>query len=208
MKDIVIIGAGGFCQEVLHIINEINKVAPTWKVLGFASEVPSDWGKKFHGYNVVKVSEVKTKCVALGFGSPIGKFNFVKKYKQFQYPNLIHPKVEITLGVKIDPSGIIIAHGTSLMPCSHIKNFVTINVHCVVGHDTIIDEYATLSPGSLIMGNSYLGKCSYFGVGASTREKTKIGNNCVIGANAAVVSDIPDNSMAVGVPAKVIKKMV
>lgn len=35
----------------------------------------------------------------------------------------------------------------------------------------------------------------------------KIGKNCVIGANSFVNSDIPDNSVAVGNPAKVIKKI-
>jgi acetyltransferase-like isoleucine patch superfamily enzyme len=34
----------------------------------------------------------------------------------------------------------------------------------------------------------------------------RIGKNCVIGANAVVTSDIPDYSVAVGIPAKVIKK--
>ena len=32
-----------------------------------------------------------------------------------------------------------------------------------------------------------------------------IGNNCVIGARSVVTKDIPDNSVAVGVPARVIK---
>jgi maltose O-acetyltransferase len=35
----------------------------------------------------------------------------------------------------------------------------------------------------------------------------KIGNGCVIGAGSVVTKDIPDNSMAVGNPAKVIKKL-
>ena len=34
-----------------------------------------------------------------------------------------------------------------------------------------------------------------------------IGDNCVIGANAVVTHNIPDNSIAAGVPAKVIKKI-
>lgn len=33
----------------------------------------------------------------------------------------------------------------------------------------------------------------------------KIGNNCIIGAGAVVTKSIPDNSVAVGVPAKVIE---
>jgi acetyltransferase-like isoleucine patch superfamily enzyme len=34
----------------------------------------------------------------------------------------------------------------------------------------------------------------------------KVGRNCVIGANAVVISDIPDFSVAVGVPARVVKR--
>ena len=33
-----------------------------------------------------------------------------------------------------------------------------------------------------------------------------IGNGCVIGSNAVVTKDIPDNCIAVGIPAKVIKR--
>jgi len=39
------------------------------------------------------------------------------------------------------------------------------------------------------------------------KEGVIIGNNCVIGSNAVVTTDVSDNSIAVGVPAKVIKKM-
>ena len=34
----------------------------------------------------------------------------------------------------------------------------------------------------------------------------KIGNNVDIGANAVVITDVPDNCIAVGVPARIIKK--
>ena len=34
----------------------------------------------------------------------------------------------------------------------------------------------------------------------------KIGKNCVIGANSVVTKDIPDYCVAVGVPAKIIKR--
>ena len=33
-----------------------------------------------------------------------------------------------------------------------------------------------------------------------------IGNGCVVGSNSVVTKDIPDNCIAVGIPAKVIKK--
>lgn len=35
MKDIAIFGVGGFGREVLTLIQDINKVEPTWNVIGF-----------------------------------------------------------------------------------------------------------------------------------------------------------------------------
>lgn len=46
-----------------------------------------------------------------------------------------------------------------------------------------------------------IGDNVYIGAGAKI-----IGNNVVIGANSVVITDIPDNCVAVGMPAKVIKE--
>ena len=45
-----------------------------------------------------------------------------------------------------------------------------------------------------------------FGAGCKVLGDIVIGNNVVIGANAVVLCDVPDNAIAVGVPARVIKK--
>lgn len=42
--------------------------------------------------------------------------------------------------------------------------------------------------------------------GACVLGDIRIGNNVTIGANAVVLKDIPDNCIAVGVPAKIISK--
>lgn len=52
-----------------------------------------------------------------------------------------------------------------------------------------------------------IGNDVWIGGGAIILPGITIGNNCVIGAGSVVTKDIPDNSMAVGNPAKVIKKL-
>ena len=47
----------------------------------------------------------------------------------------------------------------------------------------------------------------YIGMGAFVMPGVTIGNNCCIGAGAVVTHDIPDGSVAVGIPAKVIKSI-
>jgi sugar O-acyltransferase (sialic acid O-acetyltransferase NeuD family) len=209
MKDIIIFGAGGLGQEVLWNIETLNSIKKEWNVIGFSSELEIEIGKEFHGYEIFKPEDVKVKYAALAFADPINKERFHKKYKDrnFIWPNLIHPDVLATMKVTYDGEGIIIFARNTLMPCSKIKSFTYMNVNCVIGHDTVIDEYVSIAPGALVMGNCTIGKSTYIGVGAATREKIHIGNYCFIGANAAVISDIPDYSVAAGCPAKVIKKI-
>ena len=52
-----------------------------------------------------------------------------------------------------------------------------------------------------------IGEDSYIGINAVIVGNVKIGKHCVIGANSVVTKDVPDYCVAVGSPAKVIKKI-
>ena len=56
------------------------------------------------------------------------------------------------------------------------------------------------------MGGSIIGDDCYISPGVKIVKPVRIGNNVVIGANAVVNKDIPDNTMVAGIPAKIIKK--
>ncbi|MDD5794327.1 MAG: acyltransferase, partial [Clostridiales bacterium] len=51
----------------------------------------------------------------------------------------------------------------------------------------------------------YIGDGSWIGINSVICGNIKIGKNCVIGSNTIVKSDIPDYSVAVGAPAKIVK---
>jgi len=52
-----------------------------------------------------------------------------------------------------------------------------------------------------------IGNNCWFGANVSVMPGVTIGNGCVVAAGAVVTKDIPDNSLAAGVPAKVIKEI-
>jgi len=76
-------------------------------------------------------------------------------------------------------------------------------------------QFITHDGGSLILRKEvpYLeltapinvGNDVYFGLKATILPGVTIGNRVIIGAGAVVTKDIPDNSVAVGVPARVVK---
>jgi serine O-acetyltransferase len=73
-------------------------------------------------------------------------------------------------------------------------------------------EYCNLSQGVTIgvggrgenSGCPKLGDRVFIGPGAKILGSISIGNDVAIGANAVVTKDLPDNAVAVGVPAKII----
>lgn len=56
-----------------------------------------------------------------------------------------------------------------------------------------------------IFGTIKVGNNVHIGISSIIMPGVVIGNNCIIGCGAIVTKDIPDNSVAVGVPAKVIQ---
>ncbi|MGM9900016.1 MAG: acyltransferase [Bacilli bacterium] len=58
-----------------------------------------------------------------------------------------------------------------------------------------------------LFGRISVGDNVHIGTNAIILPGVHIGNNCIIGCGAIVTRDIPDNSVAVGVPAKVIENI-
>lgn len=57
------------------------------------------------------------------------------------------------------------------------------------------------------MGRIKIGSNVYIGTNAMILPDVTIGDNCVIGAGAIVTKDVPPNSVAVGIPARVISTL-
>lgn len=64
-----------------------------------------------------------------------------------------------------------------------------------------------ISPGAHLAGNVTVGEGTHIGVGVSVIPGCKIGEWSVIGAGAVVVEDIPPRVVAVGVPARPVRKL-
>ena len=71
----------------------------------------------------------------------------------------------------------------------------------IIGNNVVIGHCAVVH--GAVVGNNVL-----IGINATVLSGSRIGNNCIIGAGAVVSEnmEIPDNSIAVGVPAMVIKR--
>lgn len=112
---------------------------------------------------------------------------------------ILSKMVEILTGIMLPASvnvgpGLYVGHFGGVI----INGGVKLGANCKIAH-TIGTKGAGRGPGVPIIGNNV-----YIGTGAKVLGKVTIGENVVIGANAVVVKDVPDNVIVGGVPARII----
>lgn len=117
----------------------------------------------------------------------------------------IHKTSTIAKGVDVGRGSVIFHHAVIQPGCS-IGDHVIINTKASVDHDCRIGNFAHIAPGVTICGGVDIGEGSLVGAGSTLIPNISIGKWCIIGAGAVVTRSIPDYSVVVGNPGKIIRK--
>jgi serine O-acetyltransferase len=103
---------------------------------------------------------------------------------------------DIPLNVRIG-GGLLIPH----------PNGVVIHPEAVIGPNCLIFQQVTIGAGGPKVGFPILGGHVDVGAGAKLLGGIVIGEDAKIGANAVVISDVPPDATAVGVPARIVQQL-
>lgn len=144
--------------------------------------------------------------VRFGLGATYGKegFGFVRDEKGFLIPMphqgnvVIEADVVIGANTCIDRAAIgstIIGQGTKVDNLVHIAHGAKIGKHCLI------------VAGAVIGGSAEIGDFCFVGINASILQKVKIGDRCIIGAGAVVLEDVENDSVMIGNPARLLRKV-
>lgn len=202
MKDIYILGAGGFAREVYFLISQVGN----YSVKGFV-DVKAGPAIKIGDKMVSVLGEddlipLKGASLAIGIGNPKIIRKLATTFGQdFDFPNLIHPGAigdwnNIRLG-----KGNIITANCVFTTDIQVGSFNIFNLATTVGHDALIGNYNVLNPCVAISGFVKVGDTNLIGVKATVLENKTIGNNSIVGAASLVLKNVPDDVTVVGVPA-------
>ena len=210
LKPLVIIGAGGLGREVAWLVGDINRQKREWDLIGFVDDGVQ--GKTPEGYPVLgtldyffALPSYPWVVVAIA-DSAVRKAITQRLHSNgINIANLIHPSVSMSDYVQIEP-GTIICSGAVVTTNVSLGQASIINPNCFIGHDTVLEDFVSLMPAAKLAGEVKVGEGCYFGLNSCVINRTNIGKWSIIGAGATVISDIPDYSVAVGVPARVIKR--
>ena len=208
MKDLIIVGAGGFGREVSWLVSRINEVVPQWNLLGFLDSNSELQSKNIDKVNVIGTVEDIVKypdayvvcCVA---NTHIRRI-LAQKVGANRFATLIDPSAIISPMAEIGEGSVVNA-GAVISVDVKIGKHNIIGVNSTVGHDDVFEDFVTLYPSVNVSGKALVKSGVELGTGTQVLQGHTIGENAIVGAGAVVVCDLPGNCTAVGVPAKVIK---
>lgn len=130
--------------------------------------------------------------------------HYLSIWGDFILSSLIHPSAIIPYqhlfggGIRIEPS-------VTVGPFVTTGNCCFFNRGSIIGHHTTFGDFVNVNPGAIVNGKCRIGSNTTIGAGAIVNDGINIGSNCIIGSGSLVTRDIPDNTIAYGSPAKVIK---
>jgi len=101
-----------------------------------------------------------------------------------------------------------VQQGTQLLAGCIVASHAQIGEDCIINHkanvdhECVLDAGVHIAPGATLCGCVRVGENTMVGAGAIILPRITIGKNCIIGAGAVVTKSIPDEAVAVGVPAR------
>lgn len=213
-EKLAIFGASGFGREVAWLAENAKDA---YEIVCFIDDDYKKKGLVINGLSVVDFEQFKQMYraekdvkIICATGNPTTREILAERIREegFGSSILIHRSVEISRWVEIE-EGAVICAGSILTTNIKIGKHVHINLNCTIGHDTIIGDFTTLSPGVHISGCVLCGRRVFIGSGAviinGTQDKPLvIGDDVIIGAGAVVLGDIGSGFKVAGVPAKTI----
>lgn len=209
-KTLGIYGAGGLGREVLELASIINERSYRWDEIIFIAD--SDYSGTVNGvsvYGYEKALEMfgSSLEIIVGIGEPETRERLINKIEKdkIKAPSLIHPDVYVPESTSVG-DGVVIQYGCFISCNAKLEDYVYLQPQCNIGHDCVLGRGCMIAGFGNISGAVHIGKYTYLGLSVTVKENVEIGSHSIIGMASAVYKNVPDEVIAMGNPARPLKK--
>jgi len=213
-EEIIIVGAGAHSRVVFDILRADGKAAQVTAFVD-AEARPESQGMTLFDRKIIPSIEAMDEYVRgkdvmaiIGHGNNSKRKDLLAHLETLgvRIGTAIHPTAIISPDVEIGPSTTISA-GVVIVTGARIGRACIINTSATVDHDCEVGDFTQIAPGAHLGGRVTVGPEAFIGIGAVVIQNVVIGAGAVVGASAAVVRDVPDRCLVIGVPARVRKRL-
>ena len=204
-QSIVMIGGGGHALSLASMapglnVTEYVDLKPTLPTLSYLGD-----DDNFLNNPQNKERELIVTFVAPRSCSLAPRRQIIEKYASCRFTTIVSDKAFVARDVYLG-EGTAVCPGAIINSGSFLGNHAVVNTGAIIEHGVSAGENVFFGPGSVTAGGVTIGENVYIGAGVSIRNSVKIGDNITIGVGAAVVDDLTEPGVYVGVPAKLLKR--
>ena len=205
---LLILGAGGHGKVVADCALATGK----WSDVAFLDDRYPSMGSVNSWKIIGKVSEWSNFInsfpdMALGVGVSYDSLRLewidIMSQAGVVFPPVIHPAAVVSQYASIGEGSVVFA-GAVLNVNVCIGRGCIINTNATIDHDCRVGDGSHISPAACLAGNVTVGDLCWVGMGAQVIQGVTIGKHSTIGAGSLVLKNIPAESKAYGVPARLV----
>ena len=228
MKQLLIIGAGGFGREVLMMAIDNPANGLQWQIKGFldsrkdilkafvpraeslpdAMEYTQEKRDRYRrDYPIIgdPITHVPAtdEVFLCALGAPADRRKYAEPIlaKGGEFIRLVHPLGAISTFASVG-RGSIVGPYASLSPDSRVGKFVTISSYTALAHDVVIADWTEIGAHCLIAGGVSIGEGVRVNPGTVLTPGVRIGDGAVVAAGSVVFGDVPPGVTVLGNPAR------
>ena len=196
MRDLFIVGAGGFGREAVWTVERINKASqqPQWNVIGFADDDPEKASGNFEGYPMLGSCEQASKdhpgaSVFVAIGDNRIRRDIYRRLRGHDFPAFIDPSAQVSPTTEFR-HGTYIACEAVVSVGTEIGKFVIINARAGIGHDSKVGDFANIAPGVSLSGHTVIGEDVFMGTNSCTAPGMTVGAGATVACGTPVLKDV------------------
>lgn len=213
MVRVVGVGAGGHAKVLIEILRLMGQM----ELVGLLDRNEGLWEAEVLGVRVLGGDQLLPALYSqgvhrafIGVGSygemgPRRCLYAMVRSEGFEVVAAVHPGATISSSAEIGRGATIMA-GAVINAEARLGENVIVNTGAIIEHDCVIGSHAHIASGARLAGKVEVGEGTHIGIGASVRQSIHIGRNVTVGAGAVVIRDLPDDVIAAGIPARVLRK--
>lgn len=207
MKNLYLLGAGGFGREVLAILLAMQtEHGKHWNIMGFLDDTEDPLqGKPCDAQVIGSIKDYfpkKGDVLALCVADPKGKEKIVNllEPRGVVFETIVPPSAYLGNHCTVGEGAVIMPYFGMTVNCS-IGRFATLQL-CGIGHDAQIGDFVTISAHAHILGNVSIGNRVFLGANAVIAPNTQIEDDAYIGVGSVVLKRVRQGEKVFGNPAR------
>jgi len=198
MKEIVIMGAGELGKEIVWLIEDINRIKPTWVILGFLDDTKAV-GELCSGYPILgpmssleSLRDINSFYAVIAVQNGADKTRIAKEHAEFnRWATIIHPTAAIAPESSVGCGSVVFPQVTVSVD-TVIGKHVLLYIHSIICNDCRIEDCVSVMSGVSVAEHVTVGERSYISAGSNVYPHISIGKDCRIAVGATIDDDLQD----------------